>query len=160
LKIKEVIVREEIKENMKRALKAGDSLRVSVLRMLLSDIRNAEIKKKAGLGPDEIIKIVKTGIKRRRESIDLYLQGQRPELAEKEKKEIEILQSFLPPQLSEAEVEKVVRSAIESLGAVAVSDLGRVMQKVMAESGDRTEGKLVREVARRLLSADIIAGDG
>lgn len=143
---------DQIREDLKQALKSGDKLKVSTLRMLLSDVHNAEISKKSELEEAEIIKLVKKAIKGRKEAQDLYLQGNRAELAEKEEKEMSILQTYLPPQLSEEEVEGVVRSTIQSLGLSSKSDLGRLMKEVMAEYGDRVEGKVVQRIALHLLS--------
>jgi uncharacterized protein YqeY len=91
-------------------------------------------------------------VKRRRESIELFLKGNRPELAEKEQAEIAVLSGYLPKGLSEAEVESLAREAIAAVGAKAPSDAGRVMKELMPKVAGRADGKLVSEVVRRLLS--------
>jgi uncharacterized protein YqeY len=120
--------------------------------MALADIKNREIEARGELADDAILKALASMVKKRRESIELFLKGNRPELAEKEQAEIVVLETYLPKGLSEADVEALAREAIAAAGAGAPSDMGRVMKELMPKVAGRADGKLVSEVVRRLLS--------
>jgi uncharacterized protein YqeY len=145
---------------MQTAAKERNSLALSALRMAVAAIRNREIEAvtrkempKGGTLPEEaILKVIATMVKQRRESIALYLQGNRPELAEKEEGEIAVLERFLPKALSAEEIESAVREAIAETSARAPSDMGRVMKALMPKVAGRADGKAVSETVRRLLA--------
>lgn len=143
---------DRLRQDMQKAAKERNSLALSTLRMALAEIKNKEIEARGALADDAVLKLLASMVKRRRESIELFLKGNRPELAEKEAGEIEILSSYLPQGLSEAEVETLAREAIASAGAKSPSDVGRVMKELMPKVAGRADGKLVNEVVRRLLS--------
>lgn len=132
-------------------MKAQDKLKVSTLRLLNNAIKNAEIEKREELKEDEIIQIVGKEIKKRKESIEEYKKGNRVDLAEKEEKEAKILSEYMPEQLSEEEIEKIVKKAIEETGAVGKQDMGKVMGKIMPEVKGKADGSLVNKVASDLL---------
>jgi uncharacterized protein YqeY len=140
-----------LQEAAKVALKSGDALRVSTLRLLLAAVHNEEIRLRRELGTDEIQKVIATLSKQRSESIDLYRKGGRDELAQKEEAELKILQQFLPQPLTEQEVEALIRESIAESGARGVQDLGKVMKQVMPKVSGRTDGKRVNELAKALL---------
>ncbi|MCB1195519.1 GatB/YqeY domain-containing protein [bacterium] len=141
-------IKDTVNADMKEAMKAQDKDRLSALRMLWSEIRKGEIDSRKDYEDDDIIKIIKTGIKKREESVSLYIQGGREELAAKEKAEIEVLQKYLPKQLSIAEIEKIVEGVIAQQGLSSPKDIGVVMRIVMAQYGAQLDGKTVQEVAR------------
>ncbi len=141
-----------LQKDMQKAAKERNPLALSALRMALADIKNREIEARGELADDAILKALGSMVKKRRESIELFLKGNRPELAEKEQAEIVVLESYLPKGLSEAEVEALAREAIAAAGAGAPSDMGRVMKELMPKVAGRADGKLVSEVVRRLLS--------
>ncbi|MBI5420238.1 MAG: GatB/YqeY domain-containing protein [Deltaproteobacteria bacterium] len=143
---------DRLRQDMQKAAKERNSLALSTLRMALAEIKNKEIEARGGLADDAVLKLLASMVKRRRESIDLFLKGNRPELAEKEAGEIAILSSYLPKGLSDAEVESLAREAIAAAGAKSPSDIGRVMKELMPKVAGRADGKLVNEVVRRLLS--------
>jgi len=113
---KQLSLEEIIFNDMKKALKENEKLKLSTLRLIRAAIKNAEISKKDKLTEDEVIGIVSRNLKKLEESLDMFTKGQRPELAEKAKKEIEIVKKYLPEQLSEEEVEKIVKETIAKFG--------------------------------------------
>jgi uncharacterized protein YqeY len=153
-------LKEQLQENMRKAAKERDSLALSALRMAVAAVRNREIEAvtrkempQGGTLPDEaILKVISTMVKQRREAIELYVKGNRPELAAKEEGEIAVLERFLPKALSAAEIEALVREAIAETGARGASDMGRVMKVLMPKVAGRADGKVVNEAVRRLLA--------
>jgi hypothetical protein len=153
-------LKEQLHEDMRKAAKERDSLALSALRMAVAAIQNREIDAvtrkempSGGVLPDEaIFKLIVTMVKQRREAIELYVKGNRPELAAKEEGEIAVLERYLPKALSAAEVEALVREAIAETGAKAASDMGRVMKALMPKVAGRADGKAVNEAVRRLLA--------
>jgi uncharacterized protein len=138
--------------DMKTAMKEGNSLKLGVVRMLISEVKKREIDKRTPLEPDEILKTIQTMIKQRLDSVDQFTKGNRPELAEKEQQEIAILKAYLPAQLSAAEVEAIVDAAIAEAQAKTPADVGKVMKLALAKAGGRADGKVVNELARKKLS--------
>ncbi|MGE5664835.1 MAG: GatB/YqeY domain-containing protein [Deltaproteobacteria bacterium] len=145
-------LKERIHEDLRKATKERDSLALSALRMAIAAIKNREIDARGEIGDDAVVKLLGTMIKQRREAIELYVKGNRPELAEKESKEIAVLEAYLPKGLSAAEVEILVREAVAAVGATSQADLGRVMKELMPKVAGRADGKMVNEVVRRLLA--------
>jgi len=141
----------EIQDAMKAAMKGGDRLTLSALRLLLSALHNEEIKERRELSPEEIIKIISSLCKRGQESIEYFRKGGRGDLLEKEEAELAVLRRLLPEALSEEEVCALIRSTIEEVGAKGVQDLGKVMKQIMPKVTGRTEGKRVSELAREIL---------
>ncbi|RDV36667.1 GatB/YqeY domain-containing protein [Bradymonadaceae bacterium TMQ3] len=120
-----------IKDDVKTAMRARDTERLSTLRMLQSTIKNQEIDLKRPLTDDEITDVLATEIKKRRQSAEVYESGGRPELAEKELEEIKVLQDYLPAQLSDDEAATIVADAIAEVGAESRKDMGKVMGVVI-----------------------------
>ena len=142
----------EIQEAVKTAMKSGDRITLSTLRLLLSAIHNEEIDLRKELTAGEIQKTIATLAKQRNESITLFRKGGREELAQKEEAELRILQKYLPPALSEEELRSLIQQSIGELGAKGVEDLGKVMKQVMPQVSGRSDGKRVNDLARELLS--------
>ena len=143
----------EIQEAVKTAMKSGDALTLSTLRLLLAAVHNEEIKVRRGLAPEEIQRTVATLCKQRTEAIELYRKGKREELAQKEEAELAILKRLLPQPLSEDEIKSVIQASIAETGATGVQDLGKVMKLVMPKVSGRSDGKRVNELAKALLSS-------
>ncbi len=141
----------EIQDAMKAAMKGGDRLTLSALRLLLSALHNEEIKERRELSPEEIIKIISSLCKQGQESIEYFRKGGRGDLLEKEEAELVVFRRLLPEALSEEEVRALIRSTIEEVGAKGVQDLGKVMKQIMPKVTGRTEGKRVSELAREIL---------
>lgn len=145
-------LKSEIQDSMKAAMKGGDRVSLSSLRLLWSALHNEEIKERRELSPEEIVKIVSTLCKQRQEAIEYFRKGERADLLEKEEADLEVLRRFLPQALSEKELRVLIRSSIEEVGAKGVQDLGKVMKSIMPKVTGRTEGKRVNELAREILS--------
>lgn len=146
-------MKKKLQEDVKSAMKSGNRVTLDVLRMLLAEIQREEIASGKELAKDDVIRIMKRGVKSREDAVKLYQQGNRPELAKKEEDEIKIIQAYLPAQLSEAEVEKIVADLIAELGIASKKDVGRLMKEVMGRYGSRVEGKTVQMIAQKKLPA-------
>lgn len=144
-------LQEKIEENLISAMKEKDEEKVSTLRMLKSAIKNKEIEKKSDLDESDIIQIIQSQIKSRQDSIELYKQGERAELADKEQKEIAILKEYLPEQMSEEEIRSKVQEAIQKTGATEIKDMGKVMGILMAEIRGKANASLVSNITKEEL---------
>ena len=141
----------EIQETVKQAMKSGDRVTLSTLRLLLSAVHNEEIRVRRELSDEDVQKTITTLCKQRSEASDLYRKGGREDLAKKEEAEMAVLKRFLPQPLSEEEVRALIQSCIAEAGASGVQDLGKVMKLVMPKVAGRSDGKRVNELARGLL---------
>ena len=146
-------LRERISAEMKEAMKAGDKLRVSTLRLLLSEIKNAEIAKRKELDDEGVLEVVSREVRKRRESIAEFEKAGREDLSSKERIEAQILEAYLPPQLSEEELAAIVDKALQESGAVSLKEMGKVMALVIPQIKGRAEGKTVNEMVRKALEA-------
>ncbi len=144
-------IKEKIMADLKEAMKSKDMDKVSTLRLLLSEIKNKEIDKRGELTDEEIYAVIQKSVKQRKESIEQYRSGGREDLVEKEQKELEILEKYLPEQLSEDELERIIDEAIKETEATTLKDLGKVMRVVMPKVKGRADGKLVNEMVRKKL---------
>ncbi len=144
-------VKEKIMADMKEAMKAKDMIKVSTLRLLLSEIKNKEIDKKGELTDEEIYALIQKAVKQRKESIEQYRFGGRNDLVQKEETELKILESYLPEQLSEEELERIIEEAIKETGATTMKDMGKVMKIVMPKVKGRADGKIVNEMVKKKL---------
>ena len=144
---------QQLDQDLKTALKSQQPVAASTLRMLKSAIRYREVELKRSLSEDELLAVVATQAKQRREAVAEYTKAARPDLAKKEEEELSILLSFLPEQLSNEACEAEVSGIIAELGASGPKDLGRVMKAVMARLAGRADGKVIQEMARRRLSS-------
>lgn len=144
--------KETLQADLKEALKGGDGLRVSTLRFLMAAIKNREIEIGKPLDLAELTLVVKSNIKKRLESIESFTQGGRPELADQERKEMAILQEYLPPSLGEAEIQAMVEEAIRETGASGPRDIGAVMKLVMQKAAGRADGRLLNQLVKSKLS--------
>ena len=144
-------MRDRLIEEMKGAMKSRDDLRLSTIRLIRSAIKNREIELRREFEDSEIIEVIASMIKQRRESIRLFIQGGRTDLVEKEEKELAMLLDFLPPQLERAELEDLVLKTIAECGAQGSKDLGKVMKALTSQVSGRADGKLVAEVVREKL---------
>lgn len=150
------IVNDKIKEDLKGAMKSGDTEKRDVLRMVDSMIKNVEIekgKREVGLTDEEVMEVLMRAVKQRKDSATQYMDGGRPELANKEQKEIDIISIYLPEQLSEEEVTKIVKDVISSSGVANASDLGKVMGQIMAKVKGQADGNLVKSIVQKEFEA-------
>jgi hypothetical protein len=156
--VKERIVRlrDKINADLTAAMKAKDSLRLSVLRMVKTAIRNKEIDLRTELEDDPAFQVLSTLIKQRKESIEQFTRGGRIDLAEKETAEIKIIEEYLPAGVSAEEIEKIVDDVVRETGASSAKDLGMVMKNCMARfAGKIVDGKLVNAAVRRRLEPKV-----
>ncbi|UCH81783.1 MAG: GatB/YqeY domain-containing protein [Nitrospiraceae bacterium] len=142
---------ETISDDLKRALKAGNKTKVSILRMIMSTVRNREIEKKAPLDDDEVTAIVKTFVKRGKESIEQFEKAGRSELVEKEKQELAVIQNYLPKQLSEEETRSMISDIVNAVGAQGPKDMGKVMKELMRQSAGQIDGRLANKLLKEIL---------
>jgi uncharacterized protein YqeY len=144
---------EKLTQDLVEGQKARDSIRVATLRFLISGINNAKIAKGRDLNDQEVEQEISKEGKRHSESILAYETAGRDDLVSKEKRELEIIQSYLPEPLSESELENFVKEAIAALGASSIADLGKVIKSVMSSAGPKADGAKVSEITKRLLES-------
>ena len=143
---------QKIDSDMKQAMISKDSQRLGTLRFLKSAIQYVAIEKKTGsLSDTEAQLVIQKQIKQRRESIQQFTDGGRQELAEKEKKEVEILESYLPKQMSDADLEKFVQSEVKAVGASSKKDFGRLMKLLTEKLAGQAEARRISELLGKIL---------
>jgi len=142
----------QLVEDLKAALKGGDRLRTSVLRLLCALIKNKEIEKRGDLDDSEIIQAVIASCKLRKEAIEQYTKGGRDDLAAKEEAELTLLEAYLPPPLSPEELLKKIEEALAASQASSLKDMGKVMALLMPEISGRADGKVVSQMVKDALS--------
>ena len=146
---KETIIEHDLKE----AMKQKDRVKISTLRMVKAVIDNLKIeKKKDKLDDADTLQIIARQIKQHKDSIEVFIKGERNDLVEKEKQELAILESYMPKQLSPEELLSVVKEAIKETGAVSLADTGKVMKIVMVKVNGAAEGKVVSQIVSQELS--------
>jgi uncharacterized protein len=154
------MLKQRIKEDLNSAVKQNDEIRRSTLRLVLAAVANKEIDKKykeklegdAELTDEEIISVISSEAKKRREAAIEFEKGSRKELAEKELSELEVLKIYLPEQLSEEEISKIVKEAIKKIGALSLKDIGKVMAAIMPQVKGKADGTIVSRIVKELLS--------
>ena len=142
-----------IDEDLKAAMKSSDAIRLSALRMAKAAMKNLQIEKSRELSDEEIIAVLSTMAKQRRESIDQFSKGGRKDLAEKEQLELSVLQSYMPAQLSPDELENLIDQAIQESTARSEADMGKVMKVLMPKIKGVADGKWVNTRVKELLSS-------
>jgi uncharacterized protein YqeY len=149
-------MRERLSEDLKSAMKTGDTLKVSVIRLALSEVRNTEIAKGHTLTDEETLEVLGRESKRRRESIEQFDKAGRADLVDRESAELRILADYLPQQLSNAEITGIVQEVISELQAASRADKGRVMAALMPRVRGRADGKLVGQEVDRMLDGSSV----
>lgn len=146
-------LKEQITDDMTTAMKAKDALRTSTLRMVKAAVKNREIEKGEELSDDEVMKVMRALVKQRRDSVEQYEKGGRPELAAKETTEIEIIEAYLPQSASREEIEQAIVMAIAETGAASMREMGAVMKAAQARlAGRNADGRTVSEIVKEKLS--------
>lgn len=145
-------LKERLNEDMKTAMKAKDDLRLSVIRMVRSSIKNKEIDQKGEMDDRGVTEILSTLVKQRRESLKMFTDGGRDDLAQKEEKELGILLEFLPQQLTQVELEEMIARIVQETGAQGPKDMGKVMKVLQPAIAGRADGKMVSELVRQKLA--------
>lgn len=142
---------ESLVKDQMEATKAKDRFRLSVIRLLRAELQNSEIAKKASLDPQEELTVLSREVKRRHEALSDYERSERQDLIDDLKKEIMILEKYLPEQLGEAELEKLILKAISESGAKYKKEIGRVMGLLMPQIKGRADGGTVRQMVEKIL---------
>jgi uncharacterized protein YqeY len=146
-------VQEKIQTQMTEAMRNKDQLRLSVLRMMKSAIKNKEIEKMKPLDEGEALSVLNTLVKQRKDSVDQFRKGGREELAQKEESEIKIIEEYLPAAASEDEIRKAIEDAVQETGASSIKDMGKVMKAVLAHlAGKSADGARVSQMVKEKLS--------
>lgn len=146
------MLEEKIFSDYQKALKEKDNLKVSVLRFLRAQMMNLKIEKKRNLEDSEVISLIRKQIKNSQEAIEEYKKANRQDLVEKETKELEILNAYLPPALSEDEAIRIIEEVISQESAVGLKDMGKVMKVVLEKISGRMDSKRVSELVKEKLS--------
>lgn len=144
---------DKLTEDMKNAMREKDALKTSVLRMTMSECKYARVEKMRDLTDDEVIAVIKKGVKSREDSETQYRNANRPDLADKEAAEAVILKAYVPATIGGPELEAIVAEAITSTGAASPKDIGKVMKAVLGAHGARVDGKDVQKIAAQKLGA-------
>ena len=146
---------EKVSEEMKKAMKSGEQLRLETLRTLRAALMEREIEKRTagGMTPEDEIAVVMAAAKKRKESIEIFQKGGRADLVDQESKELAILQEYLPRQMSAEDLLAVIRAVITETGAASAADFAKVMPVVMKQVKGKADGKLVQEMVRKSLGA-------
>jgi len=148
-------LREKLEEDLKTAMKAGDALRVSTLRMAQSAIHNKEIqllKKDTGLSDEETVEVLKSEVKKRKDAVLEFGKAGRTDLAEKEKKEAEILSAYLPAEMSDEDLERILKYGIREVAASGEKDFGKVMKASMPVLKGKASGDRISAMLKKLLA--------
>ena len=149
-----MLLRDKVNAEIAAAMKSKDSARLSALRMLKAAIMNKGIEKSHDLDDAEVLQVVSSLVKQRRDSIEQFSKGGRTDLVEKETAEIKVLEEYLPPAASAADIDAAIAEAIAETGAASVKDMGKVMKAVMPRlAGKNADGRAVNEAVRRKLGA-------
>jgi hypothetical protein len=143
----------KVDQEMILAAKATDKIRLSALRMLKNGLHNLEIDLKRELSEAEFVQLLSGMVKQRRDSIEQFEKGGRPDLVEKEEAELQVIREFMPAQMSEAELDAIIAETIRETGAAGVRDMGKVMKILMTKVTGKADGKAVGEKVKLILSA-------
>jgi len=149
----DITLKDKIREALKAALKRQQETEVSTLRLLLSEIRYAEIAQQKPADDGKVLDVIAREVKRRRESIEAFRKGNRNDLAEREEAELAILMSYLPKQMSREEIIAAARAGMDAVGARGPSDKGKVMGQLMPQLKGKADGREVSEIVSELLAA-------
>ena len=136
-------------------MKSNDKLRLSTIRMIRSALKNKEIELRKKLEDEEVAKVIQAMVRKGEESVEQFQIGGRMDLVDKEKKEIEIMKSFLPQPLSQEEILKIIDQSIQETQASSPKDIGKVMKSVMPKIGGKADGKLINQLVKERLSPSI-----
>ncbi len=146
-------IKSKIDQDIKEALKAGNNLKLAVLRMLKSEIKYKEIDKGSELSDDEVISVLSSSVKKRKESIEQFGKGGRDDLVSREKTELEVVMGYMPEQLTEDKLSRIIQLAIQETNATGSSDVGKVMKSIMPQVKGKADGKLINQLVTSQLQS-------
>jgi len=145
-------LKQKLTDDLKQAMKGGDEVKRSVIRLVMAAIKNAEIARQAASSDADILGIIAKEVRQRQESIESFKQGNRHDLVVKEEAELAVLKEYLPQQMTREEVVAEARRVIDEVGAVGLSDKGKVMPKLIAQLKGKADGREINAVVTELLS--------
>jgi len=145
-------LKEKIMDDLKKAMKERNEVKVRTLRMVIASIKNWEVENTKEIDDDGMIAVLSKEAKRRKEAIEEYRKAGREDLAKAEEEELKIIESYLPERMSEEEIKELVLKTIEEVKATSPKDLGKVMKVIMPKVKGRADGKLVNKMVRKILS--------
>lgn len=152
------MLKEKISEDIKNAMRGKEIEKLSALRMLLSAIKDREIFLRKGedvvLNDEQIVEVIMGEVKKRKDSVAAYEQGGRNDLAEKEKKEIKMLDEYLPEQMSDEELEKIIKEIIETIQGASMKDFGKIMAAVMPKVKGKVDGNRISGIVKKILAGN------
>ena len=146
-------LKQKLTDDLKQAMKGGDKVRLSVLRLVMASIKNTEIARQAELEDSDILGVITKEVRQHQESVAAFKEGNRPDLVAKEETELAILQGYLPEQVSREEIVAEARRVIEEVGAEGARDKGKVMPKLIAKLKGRADGREINAVVTELLGS-------
>src|SRR3989338_1478628 len=146
------MLKEKLQQEMKDALKSGDSQKRTLLSMVLSALKNKEIDKKGELAEEDVIAVIASEIKKRKDAMEQFEKGGRPELADGERKEAEMLMAYMPEQMSEEDVRNEVKKSISETGAKDIKEMGKVLGLLMPKVKGKADGQTVSRMVKEELS--------
>jgi len=149
----EAELKQKLMDDLKQAMRGGDKVRRSVIRLVMAAIKNAEIARQTALDDTDILGIIAKEVRQRRESIEAFRLGNRPDLVAQEEAELAILNEYLPKQMTREEIIVAARQVIEEVGAQGPGDKGKVMPKLIAQLKGRADGREINAVVTELLSS-------
>jgi len=149
----EANLKQKLSDDLKQAMRSGDTLKKSAIRMLMAAINNAEIARQAKLEDSDIFGVIAKEVRQRHESIEAFKKGNRQDLVDKEEAELAVLQGYLPQQMSREEVVEAAKKVIAEVGAEGPGDKGKVMPRLIAQLKGRADGREINEVVSELLSS-------
>ncbi len=144
-------LKEQLKDDLKEAMKSKDVFKRDVIRFLNSALKQVEVDERRELSDEDVMKIIQKSLKQREDSITQYKNANREDLAQKEAKELEILLSYMPKQLSEDELEAEIKIIITEVGATTVKDIGKIMGVATKKLAGKTDGKKINEMVKKIL---------
>ena len=147
-------IKKQLRDALTEALRAGETQRKTTLRMVLASIKNAEVEAREELEEDLVLNLIQKEVKARQETIEGAKKAQRPDLIEKAEQEINILNEFLPQQLSAEELRVLVQEAVHESGASSMADIGKIMGALMPKIRGKADGKQANQIVRELLGAE------
>ena len=141
-------LKQKLQEDLKTSMKNKDTLRKSVITLIRSSIKHVEVDKRIELNDDDVIDIISKQLKQRNDSLEQFLDAGREDLVEETRSEIEVLKEYLPQQLSEEELNEIVKLTISEVGATSMKDMGKIMSVIRPKVKGRADGKLINELVK------------
>jgi len=144
-------LKQRLTDELKNAMKNKDQLRKNVITMIRADIKQIEVDKRVELTDDDVIDIIAKQAKQRRDSMEEFAKGGRQDLVDQAKQEVDVLMEYLPEQLSDEEIEKIIKEVVTETGATSMKDMGKIMAAAMPKLKGKADGKVVNQIVKKIL---------